>query len=77
MKPTGNKITFIDGMHPSTNALGNPQWTCAVELSETSAHEPSIKSFPAAGFGLDVTGCCPPFTKKKDAKQCMLSFLPC
>lgn len=68
-KPTGNSIKFVDGTHPIPNAQGNPQWTCAVELSETSAHEPSIRSFPAAGFGLDETGSCPPFAKKKDAKQ--------
>lgn len=75
MAPTGNKITFVDGIHPVRNALGNPQWTCTVELSETSIHEPGIKSFPSVGFGLDVAGSYPPFAKKKDAKQCMSSIL--
>ncbi|KAG8156685.1 hypothetical protein KVR01_013476 [Diaporthe batatas] len=68
-KPAGHKTNFVDGAHPIPNAQGSAQWTCAVELSETSVYEPRIKSFPAAGFGLDATGSCPPFAKKKDAKQ--------
>lgn len=71
----GKKITFVDGVHPVGDALGNPRWTCSVELSETLIHEPDILSFPAAGYGLDETGSCPPFAKKKDAKRCMLSLL--
>ncbi|KAJ0109252.1 rrna-processing protein efg1 [Diaporthe amygdali] len=66
--PTGKKITFAEGMHSERSAEGPPQWTCTVELSESLAHEPAIKRFPAAGFGFDETG-CPPFGKKKDAKQ--------
>ncbi|POS80127.1 hypothetical protein DHEL01_v201463 [Diaporthe helianthi] len=78
-KPNGNRICFVEDMHAIQNALGNPQWTCAVKLSETSVIEPSINSFPAARFGLDATGSCPPFAKKKDAKQyaamCAMAWL--
>lgn len=73
--PAGKKITFAEGVHKIRTAEGNPLWTCTVELSETFTCEPAIDSFPAAGFGLDETGCSPPFGKKKDAKQCMLSLL--
>jgi hypothetical protein len=75
-KPTGNKISFVDRPHPGTSAIGNLQWTCTVELSETSALEPSIKSFPAVGFGLDASGCYPPFAKKNQAKKCMNDISP-
>ncbi|KAI3400926.1 hypothetical protein diail_1133 [Diaporthe ilicicola] len=67
--PEGKKITFAEGIHSIRTAEGSPQWTCTVEgLSEALANEPPIKSFPAAGSGFDASG-CPPFARKKDAKQ--------
>lgn len=75
--PTGKVITFADRFFEIRTAEGipSPQWTCTVELSEALASEPAINSFPAAGFGLDTTGSCPSFAKKKDAQKCMLSLL--
>ncbi|KAL1871349.1 hypothetical protein Daus18300_004715 [Diaporthe australafricana] len=66
--PTGKKIVFAEAIHGVRNAEGSLQWTITIELSEALAHEPPIEKFPAAGFGADAAG-CPPFVRKKDAKQ--------